>query len=101
MGDACDANVPAFPPTRSDSNMIYSSRSGVVEYATTTLKFVIPDTSIGPAHAAGRSLTPRNRGVWGSTTSTALDRLAMVGVPAEVNSLLTNASRIRPGARRK
>ena len=44
--------------------------------------------------AAGMTATvPATDGVWGSTQTTALDRLAMIRTVVEPNSLLTNASR--------
>ena len=57
-------------------------------------------TRLGPAavgafeREAGMSSTaPATDGVWGTTTTTALDRLAMIRTLVEPNSLLTNASR--------
>jgi Beta-lactamase enzyme family len=55
---------------------------------------------LGPApvaafeRAAGMTATtPATDGVWGTTTTTALDRLAMIRTLAQPNSLLTDASR--------
>jgi hypothetical protein len=55
---------------------------------------------LGPApvaafeRAAGMTdTTPATDGVWGTTTTTALDRLAMIRTLAQPNSLLTDASR--------
>ena len=39
------------------------------------------------------STVPATDGVWGTTTTTALDRLAMIRTLVEPNSLLTDASR--------
>ena len=57
-------------------------------------------TRLGPGavgafeRAAGMTSTvPATNGVWGATTTTALDRLAMVRAVVEPNSLLTDASR--------
>ena len=57
-------------------------------------------TQLGPAavgaverEAGMTSTVPATDGVWGSTTTTALDRLAMIRAVVEPNSLLTNASR--------
>jgi Beta-lactamase enzyme family len=57
-------------------------------------------TRLGPGpvgaleRAAGMTATvPATDGVWGSTTTTALDRLAMIRTVVEPNSLLTDASR--------
>lgn len=57
-------------------------------------------TRLGPGavgafeRAAGMTSTvPATDGVWGSTQTTALDRLAMIRTVVEPNSLLTNASR--------
>jgi hypothetical protein len=57
-------------------------------------------TRLGPGavgafeRAAGMTGTvPATDGVWGSTTTTAADRLAMIRALVEPNSLLTNASR--------
>jgi len=57
-------------------------------------------TQLGPGavgvfeRAAGMTATvPATDGVWGSTTTTALDRLAMIRALVEPNSLLTSASR--------
>jgi Beta-lactamase enzyme family len=57
-------------------------------------------TQLGPAavgafeRAAGMTSTvPATDGVWGTTTTTALDRLAMIRTLVEPNSLLTEASR--------
>ncbi len=57
-------------------------------------------TRLGPAavgafeRAAGMTATvPATDGIWGSTTTTALDRLAMIRTVVEPNSLLTDASR--------
>ena len=57
-------------------------------------------TQLGPAavgaverEAGMTSTVPATDGVWGSTTTTALDRLAMIRTVVEPNSLLTNASR--------
>ncbi len=55
---------------------------------------------LGPAavgafeRAAGMtSTTPATDGIWGSTTTTALDRLAMIRTVAQPNGLLSDASR--------
>jgi hypothetical protein len=57
-------------------------------------------TQLGPAavgaferEAGMTSTVPATDGVWGTTTTTALDRLAMIRTVVEPNSLLTNASR--------
>ncbi len=57
-------------------------------------------TRLGPAavgvverEAGMTSTVPSTDGVWGSTTTTALDRLAMIRTVVEPNSLLTDASR--------
>jgi hypothetical protein len=57
-------------------------------------------TRLGPAavgafeRAAGMTATvPATDGVWGATTTSALDRLAMVHTIVEPNSLLTDGSR--------
>ncbi len=57
-------------------------------------------TQLGPAavgaferEAGMTSTVPASDGVWGTTTTTALDRLAMVRTLVEPNSLLTDASR--------
>jgi hypothetical protein len=57
-------------------------------------------TRLGPGavgafeRAAGMTSTvPATDGVWGSTTTTALDRLAMIRAVVEPNALLTDASR--------
>ncbi len=57
-------------------------------------------TRLGPAsvgafeRAAGMTATtPATDGIWGTTTTTALDRLAMIRTVVEPNALLTDASR--------
>ena len=57
-------------------------------------------TSLGPGavgaferEAGMTSTVPATDGVWGTTTTTALDRLAMIRTLVEPNSLLTDASR--------
>jgi hypothetical protein len=57
-------------------------------------------TQLGPAavgvferEAGMISTAPATDGVWGTTTTTALDRLAMIRTLVEPNSLLTDASR--------
>jgi beta-lactamase class A len=57
-------------------------------------------TSLGPGAVGAferqtgmTSTVPATDGVWGTTTTTALDRLAMVRTLVEPNSLLTDASR--------
>jgi hypothetical protein len=57
-------------------------------------------TQLGPAavgqverEAGMTSTVPATDGIWGSTTTTALDRLAMIRTVVEPNSLLTSASR--------
>ncbi len=57
-------------------------------------------TQLGPAavgaferDAGMTSTVPATDGVWGTTTTTALDRLAMIRTLAKPNSLLTDASR--------
>jgi hypothetical protein len=57
-------------------------------------------TRLGPAavgaferEAGMTSTAPATDGVWGTTTTTALDRLAMIRTLVEPNSLLTDASR--------
>ena len=57
-------------------------------------------TQLGPAavgaferEAGMTSTVPATDGVWGTTTTTALDRLAMIRTLVEPNSLLTDASR--------
>jgi hypothetical protein len=57
-------------------------------------------TTLGPGavgaferEAGMTSTVPATDGVWGTTTTTALDRLAMIRTVVEPNSLLTDASR--------
>ena len=57
-------------------------------------------TEVGPAavgaferEAGMTSTVPATDGVWGTTTTTALDRLAMIRTVVEPNPLLTNTSR--------
>ena len=57
-------------------------------------------TQLGPAavgafegEAGMTSTVPASDGVWGTTTTTALDRLAMIRTLVEPNALLTDASR--------
>jgi hypothetical protein len=57
-------------------------------------------TSLGPGaigaferQAGMTSTVPATNGVWGTTTTTALDRLAMIRALVEPNALLTDASR--------
>ena len=90
-----EAQAAGRPLTPEEQSLAVPMIEESLDSAADTLWTQLGPTAVGAfeREAGMTSTVPATDGVWGTTTTTALDRLAMIRTLVEPNSLLTNASR--------
>jgi Beta-lactamase enzyme family len=90
-----EAQAAGRPLTSEEQSLAVPMIEDSLDSAADTLWSQLGPAAIGAfeREAGMTSTVPATDGVWGTTTTTALDRLAMIRTLVEPNSLLTDASR--------